>query len=115
MDGRDDKYNEPNNEAPNSGHTATRGKGKTLPEVVMKNWLEKTSEERHCNMTSMQRLKRVFNIDICDHCGGQVKVITSIEDPGIIEHIIKHLKQKDVLTITAYPHTLPPERSPPKW
>ena len=81
-------------------------------------------------ITWMQRLKRnsklpllltpltyihVGNIDIeiCERCGGQVKVIASIEDPGIIEHILKHLKQKEVLTITAYPHTLPPERAPP--
>jgi len=40
-------------------------------------------------------------------------VIASIEDPGIIEHILKHLKQKEILTITAYPHTLPSELAPP--
>ncbi len=47
-------------------------------------------------MTWMQRLKRVFNIDIevCEHCGGHVKVIASIEDPKVIEQILKHLKQK---------------------
>ena len=48
-------------------------------------------------MTWMQRLKRVFQIDIeqCEHCGGQVKVIASIEDPSVIEQILKHLKQKE--------------------
>ncbi len=47
-------------------------------------------------ITWMQRLKRVFNIDIevCEHCGGQVKVIASSEDPKVIEQILKHLKQK---------------------
>ena len=33
------------------------------------------SAERHAAMTWMQRLKRVFNIDIetCERCAGQVK------------------------------------------
>jgi hypothetical protein len=63
----------------------------------------------------MQRLKRVFNIDIevCERCAGQVKVIASIEDPKVIEQILKHLKQKAANTDTTNPHTLPPERAPP--
>ena len=46
-------------------------------------------------ITWMQRLKRVFNIDIeaCEHGGGHVKVIASIEDPTVIEQILKQLKQ----------------------
>lgn len=66
-------------------------------------------------MTWMQRLKRVFNIDIevCDHCGGQVKVIASIEDPEVIEQILKHLKQKAAKADTAKHRELPPERAPP--
>ena len=37
--------------------------------------------ERHVAMTWAQRLERVFNIDIevCDRCGGSVKVIACIE------------------------------------
>jgi len=33
-----------------------------------------------------KRLKRVFNIDIqtCDKCGGDVRIIASIEDPEVI-------------------------------
>ncbi|MCB1661475.1 MAG: hypothetical protein KDI20_02650 [Pseudomonadales bacterium] len=56
--------------------------------------MEKPPEERHRVMTWMQRLKRVFNIDIetCERCGGKVKVIASIEDPDVIAHILKHLK-----------------------
>ncbi|WP_413786072.1 hypothetical protein [Acinetobacter ursingii] len=54
-------------------------------------------------MTWMQRLKRVFNIDIevCEHCGGHVKVIASIEDPKVIEQILKHLNRKQ-------PRRMPP-------
>jgi uncharacterized protein with PIN domain len=36
-----------------------------------------------------QRLKRVFNIDmsVCPKCGGEAKVIASIEDQPIIDKI----------------------------
>ena len=51
---------------------------------------------RHVSMTWAQRLKRVFKIDIetCEHCGGAVKVIASIEDPAVIKQILAHLKQR---------------------
>ncbi len=67
-------------------------------------------------MIWMQRLKRVFNIDIetCGCCGGKVKVIASIEDPAVIAHILKHLKQKEALHAGVQPHDLPPERAPPQ-
>jgi hypothetical protein len=47
-------------------------------------------------MTWAQRLKRVFRIDIetCRHCGGSVKVIASIEDPGVIKQILDHLDRR---------------------
>jgi rRNA maturation endonuclease Nob1 len=40
-------------------------------------------------MTWAQRLKRVFNIDvsICPQCGGEAKVIASIEDQAVINKI----------------------------
>ena len=40
-------------------------------------------------MTWAQRLKRVFNIDveICNECGGDVRIIASIEDPIVIGKI----------------------------
>ena len=43
----------------------------------------------------MQRLKRVFAIEIetCRHCGGRLKVIASIEDPGVIERILAYLER----------------------
>ncbi|WP_197481255.1 transposase, partial [Oleiphilus sp. HI0086] len=105
--------------APNSKHRvqvtpAKRGKKPDKLEAADTDWLDKTPEERHHAMTWMQRLKRVFNIDIevCEHCGGHVKVIASIEDPDIIEQILKHLKQKAAKADTNH-HNQPPERAPP--
>lgn len=39
------------------------------------------------------RLKRVFDIDIttCSECGGDVKIIASIEDPAVIQKILAHI------------------------
>jgi hypothetical protein len=47
---------------------------------------EKTPFERRVVMTWAQRLKRVFDIDIetCSECGGDVRIIASIEDPLVI-------------------------------
>jgi len=44
-------------------------------------------------MNWARRLQRVFRIDIekCEHCGGRVKVIASIEDPDVIEQILRDL------------------------
>lgn len=51
---------------------------------------------RHVSMTWAQRLKRVFKIDIetCEHGGGAVKVIASIEDPAVIKQIREHLDRR---------------------
>jgi hypothetical protein len=40
--------------------------------------------ERHRAMSWAQRLKRVFKLDLqsCEGCGGQVRVIACIEDPA---------------------------------
>ncbi len=45
-------------------------------------------------MTWVQRLKRVFNIDVetCRVCGGTAKVIACIEDPVVIETILAHIE-----------------------
>ena len=45
------------------------------------------------SMTWAQRLKRVFAIEIekCEKCGGPVRIIASIEDPDVIQKILKHL------------------------
>ena len=59
----------------------------------------------------MQRLKRVFGIDIetCERCGAKVKVIASIEAPAVIAPILKHLQQKAALKADI----LSPERALP--
>ena len=43
-----------------------------------------------------KRLKRVFGIDIekCENCGAEVKIIASIEDPQMIGKVISHLGLK---------------------
>ncbi len=45
-------------------------------------------------MTWAQRLKRVFSIDVetCVRCGKAVRVITSIEESGLIERILAHVR-----------------------
>lgn len=47
-------------------------------------------------MTWAQCLKRVFDIDIetCSECGGDVRIIVSIEDPAVIRTILAHLDKK---------------------
>mgnify|MGYP001820257793 FL=1 len=71
--------------APNSKHRvdvtpAKRGKGNPAQSQD-----DKTPEQRRQGMTWAQRLKRVFNIDvsICPKCGGESKVIASIEDQAV--------------------------------
>ena len=51
---------------------------------------------RHVSMTRAQRLKRVFQIDIevCNHFGGAVKVIASIDDLVVIKKILDHLARR---------------------
>ena len=57
-------------------------------------------------------MKRVFKIDIetCDHCGGAVKVIASMEDPAVIKQILEHLARR---AQAAPPAFRPFARAPP--
>jgi hypothetical protein len=73
---------------------------------------DQTSAERRAAMTWAQRLKRVFNIDIeaCSACGGEVRIIASIEDPAVINKILAHL---DAIAQPAGGGRLPPCRAPP--
>ena len=99
--------------APNSKHRvevtpAKRGKGRPHKENE-----DKAPEQRHQSMTWAQRLKRVFNIDvsICPQCGGEAKVIASIEDQPIIDKILAHLMKKGELPPP--PELLPATRASP--
>jgi ribosomal protein S27E len=99
--------------APNSKHRvdvtpAKRGKGRPHEEHE-----DKTPEQRHQSMTWAQRLKRVFNIDVsvCPKCGGEARVIASIEDQQIIDKILAHLMKKGALPPP--PVLLPATRATP--
>jgi hypothetical protein len=52
---------------------------------------------KHVAMSWMQRLKRVFAIEIerCRRCGGRLTVIASIKEPALIERILAHVRQRD--------------------
>jgi hypothetical protein len=76
----------------------------------------RSTVEYHATMSWAQRLKRVFNIDIdievCGHCGGSVKVIACIEDQGVIDSILAHLREKE----QGRPHLCRKTLSnPPRW
>ena len=53
-----------------------------------------TKSRNSSSMTWAMRLKRVFGMDIeiCSECGGKLKVISSIEEPEVIEKILTHRK-----------------------
>jgi hypothetical protein len=72
-----------------------------------------TPAERWAAMSWVQRLKRVFNIDIetCRECAAAVKVIACIEDPVVIQKILNYLKGK---AEPQEPNRLPESRAPPQ-
>ena len=55
----------------------------------------------------MQRLKRVFHIDIehCGVCGGTLRVIACIDTPEVIERILVHLATRQSGGINDPPRT----------
>ena len=63
-------------------------------------------------MSWSQRLKRVFGIDVetCEHCGGSVRIVASVEEPGAIRAILAHFDTKGALPQA---HYLPAPRGPP--
>ena len=73
---------------------------------------DEPASERHVSMTWAQRVKRVFNIDIetCEHGGGAVKVIESIEGSAVIKKILEHLDRR---AQAAPPVFRPFARAPP--
>ena len=65
----------------------------------------------------MQRLKRVFHIDIehCGVCGGTLRVIACIETPDVIERILTHLAARNTgcIDYTRAPPLHASEAQPP--
>ena len=63
-------------------------------------------------ITWAKRLKRVFSIDVetCGECGGEVRIIASVEDPTVIQKILAHLEGNATSAATAL---LPDSRAPP--
>jgi ribosomal protein S27E len=55
----------------------------------------KPATPRHVAMRWATRLKRVFGVEIecCARCGGQLKIIASIEEPQLIAKILSHLER----------------------
>jgi hypothetical protein len=83
--------------APNSQYRMTIAQEKKAQSRTTSDKGNKTVIEKRHSMTWAKRLKRVFNIDIetCEACQGQVKIIACIEDPEIIKKILNHLKSNE--------------------
>ena len=73
---------------------------------------DNTPAETRASMTWAKRLKRVFSIEIetCSECGGDVRIVASIEDPAVIQKVLAHLDKKGVLSVS---HLLPDCRASP--
>ena len=54
-------------------------------------------------MTWMQRLRRVFAIDLrqCPRCDAQVRVIATIIDPTLVAQILEHIAAREAGAATA--------------
>jgi hypothetical protein len=101
--------------APNSKYRAQitpskRGKGRK--KVASNDAQDQPPEKDRASMRWAQRLKRVFNIDVevCEHCGGRVKVLACIEDPAVIKKILEHLGK----VATNQRKSRPSSRAPPQ-
>jgi hypothetical protein len=48
-------------------------------------------------MTWMQRLRRVYDIDVsvCPRCAWSVKVLAVITEPGVLASIVAHLAKRE--------------------
>ena len=83
--------------APNSQYRLAITQEKKAKPRTTEDKGDKTVKGKRHSMTWAQRLKRVFNIDVetCESCQGQAKVIACIEDPVVIKKILDHLKSKE--------------------
>ncbi len=61
----------------------------------------------------MMKVKLAAPAHPCAHgISASLHVIASIEDPAVIAHILKHLKQEEASQAGIQPCELPPERAP---
>jgi hypothetical protein len=84
-------------------------------DVLLLGFYAKSGVPKHVAMSWMQRLKRVFAIEIarCRGCGGRLEVIASIEEPELIERILAHRRERggeEALTV-ALGARAPPQAS----
>lgn len=89
---------------------AKRGRGKKAK--VPNDKQDQTPAEHLVAMSWAQRLKRMFKIDIetCSKCGGEVRIIASIEDTVVVRKILAYLEN----TAASSANGLLPEcRAPP--
>jgi hypothetical protein len=100
--------------APNSKYRSRvtpTGRGKRK-QPHSANGFDQTPAEKRASMTWAKRLKRVFNIEVetCDKCGADVRIIASIEDPAVIQKILTYL---DSTATSVVPALLPDCRASP--
>src|SRR5690606_36317281 len=92
--------------------------GARWPRLIVDRWNAQAEEggaPRALRMTWIQRLKRVFSIEIetCQRCGGKLEVTASIEDAELIRRILQHRAQHgdDDLHGTPFAPRAPPPPS----
>lgn len=93
---------------------AHRGVGSPGQRVDQVGEPDKPATPRQVAMSWAQRLKRVFGIEIeaCARCGGDLKILASIEEPQVIAKILAHLEKR---APDQYPSELPLRaRAPPE-
>ncbi|NRB42390.1 MAG: transposase [Pseudomonadales bacterium] len=78
-----------------------------------KNARSSKKQNHSFRMSWAERLKRVFNIDIevCNKCGGKVKIIACIKDPLIIDKVLTHLGLNEEIIPPVF--QLPEAQGPP--
>lgn len=103
--------------APNSNLRAqvtASQRGKNSPKLVSKDDSQSNKPYQACSMGWVQRLKRVFHIDItkCEKCEtNNVSIIACITEPLVILKILTHLDKKNP-SLAKTTNLLPPMRAP---